>query len=326
MRQVLHVALCHALIATAFALAPGTVHAQQDTRPLELSATGWELVEVLSMDDSRFAPAASDKGRYTIKFQEDGGVAIEAGCNRGKSSLEMLQPPRLKFEAIAVTRALCPPPSVSGRFLDQLPWVRSYVTRDGHLFLATAADGSILEFRPLSGEAVSARVLGISLISDSVDTLREVSLARVLDDFAQQHDLRATEEEIAIFVGKLEAAQATEASPGEPALTVEEQAEVQLLRRTMAESMIRAWKVNAALHKEYGGRIIYQQFGAEPLDAYARLLRKYEQAGEFALLRPNLQAPFWDYFADETRHQVMPAGSEDAQRAFATPPWEQPTQ
>jgi hypothetical protein len=30
----------------------------------------------------------------------------------------------------------------------QSPRVRSYVLRDGHLFLATMADGAILEFRP----------------------------------------------------------------------------------------------------------------------------------------------------------------------------------
>ena len=37
--------------------------------------------------------------------------------------------------------------------------VRSYVLRDGHLFLATMADGSIIEFRPV-GATVTARLMG----------------------------------------------------------------------------------------------------------------------------------------------------------------------
>jgi hypothetical protein len=34
----------------------------------------------------------------------------------------------------------------------QFPWVRSYVTKDGGLFLATMADGSIIEFEPMPGK------------------------------------------------------------------------------------------------------------------------------------------------------------------------------
>ena len=128
---------------------PFTAFAQHPTPPPELMATEWRLVEVLSMDGSRFAPAASDTGPYTLTFLQDGEVVIAADCNRGKTSLQSMQPPGLKFTRIAVTRAQCSPPSVSGRFLDQLPWVRSYDTRDGRLYLATAAEATILEFSPL---------------------------------------------------------------------------------------------------------------------------------------------------------------------------------
>ena len=44
---------------------------------------------------------------------------------------------------------MCPPPSISDRYLAQFEWVRSYVMHDGHLFLATQADGAIIEFEPV---------------------------------------------------------------------------------------------------------------------------------------------------------------------------------
>ena len=51
-------------------------------------------------------------------------------------------------------------------------------------------------------------------------------------------------------------------------LTAEEIQQVDAMRRKMGFAMIRQWKINKALYKTYGGRIIYQQLGPEPLDAY----------------------------------------------------------
>jgi para-nitrobenzyl esterase len=45
--------------------------------------------------------------------------------------------------------AICPPGSLHDRFIGDLGYVRSYVLKDGHLFLATMADGSILQFEPV---------------------------------------------------------------------------------------------------------------------------------------------------------------------------------
>lgn len=294
--------------------------AQQTAPTLDLTATGWELVEVLSMDDSRFAPKANQAGGYALLFEE-GKVVVEADCNRGTMNVEPLLPPRLKFSDIDVTRDRCAAPSVAGRFLDQLPWIRSYVTREGHLFLATAADGSILEFRPLSGKAVSARVLGFSLVSNEVDTVRSVVLARLMDDYARRNGLQPTEEEVARLLHNMAAARAGDINE-EQGLSAREKSQLDMLRRDMAQRMIRAWKVNAALHEEYGGRIIYQQLGPEPIDAYVDLLRAQEDSGEFALLQNDMTAPFWDYFTDDNRHDFLAAESEDAKRAFSVPPWE----
>ncbi len=89
----------------------------------------------------------------------------------------------------------------------------------------------------------------------------------------------------------------------------------------MAESLIRNWKVNAALYEEYGGRIIYQQLGPEPLDAYLALLRKAQEEGRFAITQPALAQEFWTFFTDDQRHSFMPVGSDDEATAFSAPPW-----
>jgi hypothetical protein len=49
-------------------------------------------------------------------------------------------------------QALCPPGSLHDRYMAQLPWVRTCVTQDGRLFLATMADGSMIEFEPMRAE------------------------------------------------------------------------------------------------------------------------------------------------------------------------------
>lgn len=48
-----------------------------------------------------------------------------------------------------MTRARCPEGSLHDRIVKQWPHIRSYVMRDGHLFLALMTDGDIYEFEPV---------------------------------------------------------------------------------------------------------------------------------------------------------------------------------
>jgi heat shock protein HslJ len=119
-----------------------------DTERFEFAGTAWRLVEILSMDDSVFTPG--DRSRYTLAFAADGSATLRADCNRGTGTWSSQGPNQLQFGPIASTRAMCPPGSLSERYLTQFEWIRSYVTRDGHLFLATMADGAIIEFEPVT--------------------------------------------------------------------------------------------------------------------------------------------------------------------------------
>jgi heat shock protein HslJ len=112
-----------------------------------LAGSAWRLVEIASMDDSVYRPAAD--ARYELAFQPGGQLVVQADCNGGRGSWRETPPSGLELGQIATTRMACPPESIDARFLTDLGYVRSFVMENGHLFLATMADGSILEFAPL---------------------------------------------------------------------------------------------------------------------------------------------------------------------------------
>jgi heat shock protein HslJ len=112
----------------------------------ELAGTAWEMVRIQSMDDRSWSP--EDSSRYTLEFDADGSAYMALGCNRGSAAWLSERPGHLEFSPVASTRALCRDDGLSERYAMQFEYVRSYVFRDGHLFLATYADGAIIEFRP----------------------------------------------------------------------------------------------------------------------------------------------------------------------------------
>ena len=64
-------------------------------------------------------------------------------------------PPELELGPLALTRAMCPSGSLHDQIVKQWPYVRSYVMRDGHLFISLMADGGIYEFAPVGSEESS---------------------------------------------------------------------------------------------------------------------------------------------------------------------------
>jgi para-nitrobenzyl esterase len=69
----------------------------------------------------------------------------------GRGTWKSPGPNQLEFGPLALTRAMCPPGSLHDRIVKQWPFVRSYIIKDGRLFLSLMADGGIYEFEPLSG-------------------------------------------------------------------------------------------------------------------------------------------------------------------------------
>jgi hypothetical protein len=92
-------------------------------------------------------------------------------------------------------------------------------------------------------------------------------------------------------------------------------------RRQVAAAFIRHWKIHRALYRQYGGRIIYQQGGPEPLDALRRFLEQHQAQGDLAIADAALAAAFWRYYRDETIHSFYLRGSLEEAQAFAVAPW-----
>lgn len=86
------------------------------------------------------------RDRYTIQFDQAGRAALRAGCNRGSASYSVTADQRLTFGPIALTRAACPPGSLSDRFAREVGRASSYFVRDGDLYLELPVDSGTLRF------------------------------------------------------------------------------------------------------------------------------------------------------------------------------------
>ncbi len=91
----------------------------------------------------------------------------------------------------------------------------------------------------------------------------------------------------------------------------------------MAKGTIEQWMINKALYQQYGGRIIYQQGGPEPLDAMHDYLKEQQQKGAFKIFEKSFEAPFWDYFVNDSKHDFFKPGSKEERQAFGKAPWQQ---
>jgi len=113
-----------------------------------LADTSWQLVRFQGGDDTILIPA--EKAKYTIAFGTDGHVSVRIDCNRGRGTWKLSGPSQLQFGPLALTRAMCPPGSLHDRVVKHWEFIRSYIIKDGHLFLSLMADGGIYEFEPVT--------------------------------------------------------------------------------------------------------------------------------------------------------------------------------
>jgi para-nitrobenzyl esterase len=113
-----------------------------------LGGTAWQFVRFQGGDGRVQVP--DDRAKYTVTFTADGGVNVRFDCNRGRGSWKSDWPGQLLFGPLAATRAMCPPGSLHDQFVKHWFYIRSYVLKDGRLYLSLMADGGIYEFEPLA--------------------------------------------------------------------------------------------------------------------------------------------------------------------------------
>jgi para-nitrobenzyl esterase len=138
-----------AFIAMALTAPAGATEAQNpsETAPAKLEGTSWQFVRFQGGDGKTLTP--DNKAKYTVAFGADGRVSVRFDCNRGRGTWKSSGPNQLQFGPLALTRAMCPPGSLHDRFAKDWGYVRSYLIKNGHLFLSLLADGGIYEFEPM---------------------------------------------------------------------------------------------------------------------------------------------------------------------------------
>lgn len=95
--------------------------------------------------------------------------------------------------------------------------------------------------------------------------------------------------------------------------------QMRTMKRNMAQHFVKTWKINKSLYEKYGGRIIFQQAGPEPLDAYRSLLKEQEKKGAFQILNKDYEASFWKYFVTDAMHTFY--SKDDGAKLMKTPWW-----
>ena len=111
-----------------------------------LDGTAWRLVKFQGGDGTVLVP--DDGSKYTVAFGADGRVAVRFDCNRGRGSWTSAGPGQVEFGPLALTRAMCVVGSLHDDLVRQWPYVRSYLVKDGRLYLSLMADGGTIEFEP----------------------------------------------------------------------------------------------------------------------------------------------------------------------------------
>ncbi len=201
---------------------------------------------------------------------------------------------------------------------------------------------------------IIAVVLGKKLTINDKDKLSGFILGALLEQFAKENKIEPTEKELNVFIFKMEEEkkwlqikfeQDRETLLKElesPSLSVrdrkEKKSQIETIERILktnrqvkgqtegmeeqwrpiAQSVVRGWKINKALYAKYGGRVIFQQAGAEPLDAYRDFLKEQEKKGAFQILDKKCEASFWRYFTNDAMHTFY---SKDGGAKFINTPW-----
>jgi heat shock protein HslJ len=116
--------------------------AQQADHPLV--GTTWRLVS-LTMSGQTATP--DDRQKYTLTFQRNGWVAVNADCNKGKG--RYTDPTgSLEIGPIHMSRMHCAPGSIADQFGRAIGFSNSYTLRDGQLLLGISPNGDTLRFEP----------------------------------------------------------------------------------------------------------------------------------------------------------------------------------
>lgn len=120
-----------------------------------LAGSSWQLVEITSGEPTS---GSVEAGLYTLLIRADGTAAFRLDCNRGFGRWEGTTGSEsnsgsLSFTDIGVTRALCPPESISDQVAADLSRIDAFEMSSSQLILS-ARDGEVIyRWEPLNASS-----------------------------------------------------------------------------------------------------------------------------------------------------------------------------
>jgi heat shock protein HslJ/LysM repeat protein len=114
---------------------------------VELTGTVWQWEQTVMNNDVTFVP---DKpGNYTVEFKADGTVHLKADCNTANGTYTVDGSSITINEPLAMTRAMCPPGSLSEEFVKQLTGIAIYFFEGDNLYFDLKFDSGTMKFSPM---------------------------------------------------------------------------------------------------------------------------------------------------------------------------------
>jgi len=210
-----------------------------------------------------------------------------------------------------------------------------------------------------SDAPVAAEARGVQIRTSNPDEMAYVIKQILLQHYVEEQDLQATDKEIAQLLerkqevmekdrkamdarrSEIEKALASKTPAGEERKQLEQELEaLNAMHQAMtaadsragtpesaaaearvAGAFVEQWKVNQALYRKYGGRVIYQQSGAEPLDAHYAFLKAAQKSGELTIVNKDFETVLWSYYTTDSMHQFIPESGNKKEQAINTPWW-----
>jgi heat shock protein HslJ len=132
----------YSLIGTALIRKTTTPLAQADTAPSLMGET-WKWRELRLDDGQRIKIDEPDL--YTLRFVSDTGFIFRTDCNRGGGTYAR-EENRLDLQVTRMTRAACPPGSLSDDYLRLLKEVYGFRREGDFLYLLLRMEAGVMAF------------------------------------------------------------------------------------------------------------------------------------------------------------------------------------
>lgn len=163
---------------------------------------------------------------------------------------------------------------------------------------------------------VVAQVMGKDLQARNAGEMQFLILRELTDRHAAERGIVVTQAEADNYVAQQRAVLTSDPNIG---LTSDD-TETRVAREEAARAYVLQRKIDAALQRQYGGRVAARPGGAVPVDAYRRFLEEQAAQGRFRIFDAADEREFWRAWSDDTRWRFLPEGSAAAARAFELPP------